>query len=164
MKRIEGTLIATGLKLALVATRWNHLIVDRLVEGAQTAFKQHGGQADDLDLYIVPGSFEVPLAAKRLAEGGHYDAVVCLGAVIRGATGHYDLVAGGVSSGLARVALDTGVPIAFGILTTDTIEQAIERAGTKAGNKGMEALLAGIEMVRVLEQLPASVSERSSTP
>lgn len=159
MKRFEGSLIATGLKIALVATRWNHLIVDRLVEGAQTTFWQHGGRAEDLELYVVPGSFEVPLAAKRLAEGGRHHAVVCLGAVIRGATGHYDLVAGGASSGLARVMLDTGVPVTFGILTTDTIEQAIERAGTKAGNKGAEALLAGVEMARVLEQIPASVPE-----
>lgn len=157
MKRTEGTLIATGLKLALVATRWNHFIVDRLVEGAHTAFVQHDGQTDDLELYVVPGSFEVPLLAKRLAEGGRHDAVVCLGAVIRGATGHYDLVAGEVSSGLARVAFDTGVPVAFGVLTTDTTEQAIERAGTKAGNKGAEALLAAVEMVRVLRQLPSGV-------
>ena len=155
MKRTEGTLIATGLRFALVATRWNHFIVDRLVEGAHTAFVQHGGQTDDLELYLAPGSFEVPLLAKRLAEGGRHDAVVCLGAVIRGATAHYDLVAGEVSSGLARVAFDTGVPVAFGILTTDTTEQAIERAGTKAGNKGAEALLAAVEMVRVLRQLPS---------
>lgn len=154
MRRIEGNLIATGLKLALVATRWNHLVVDRLVEGAETAFRQHGGEAGDLTLCLVPGSFEVPLAAKRLAEGGRHHAVVCLGAVIRGATDHYDLVAGGASSGLLRVALDTGVPVTFGILTTDTLEQALERAGSKAGNKGAEALLAAIETVRVLEQLP----------
>ncbi len=154
MKRIEGSLIATELKLALVATRWNHFIVDRLVEGAHTAFVQHGGQTDDLELYLVPGSFEVPLLAKRLAESGHHDAVVCLGAVIRGATSHHEIVAGEASSGLARVAFDTGVPVAFGILTTDTTEQAIERAGTKAGNKGAEALLAAVEMVRVLRQLP----------
>ncbi len=154
MKRIEGSLIATELKLALVATRWNHFIVDRLVEGAHTAFVQHGGQTDDLELYLVPGSFEVPMLAKRLAESGRHDAVVCLGAVIRGATSHYEIVAGEASSGLARVAFDTGVPVAFGILTTDTTEQAIERAGTKAGNKGAEALLAAVEMVRVLRQLP----------
>lgn len=153
MKRIEGSLVATGLKIALIATRWNHFIVDRLVEGAHTAFLQHGGQTDDLELYLVPGSFEVPLLAKRLAESGRYDAVVCLGAVIRGATSHYELVAGEASSGLARVAFDTGIPVAFGILTTDTTEQAIERAGTKAGNKGTEALLAAVEMVGVLRQL-----------
>ncbi len=156
MKRIEGNLIATGLKLAVVATRWNHFIVDRLVEGAHTAFIQHGGHTDDLELYVVPGSFEVPLLAKRIAEGGRHDAVVCLGAVIRGATSHYDLVAGEASSGLARVAFDTGVPVAFGILTTDTTEQAIERAGTKAGNKGAEALLAAVEMVQILQQLPSN--------
>ncbi len=154
MRRLEGKLIATGLKLALVATRWNHLVVDRLVEGAETAFRQHGGEEDDLTLCLVPGSFEVPLAAKRLAEGGRHHAVICLGTVIRGATDHYDLVAGAASSGLLRVALDTGVPVTFGVLTTGTLEQALERAGSKAGNKGAESLLAAIETVRVLEQVP----------
>ena len=158
MNRIEATLIATGLKIAVVNTRWNHFIVDRLVEGADLAFVQHGGNTDDLDLVTVPGSFEVPLVAKTLAESGHYDAVVCLGAVIRGATSHYDFVAGSATSGLARVALDTGVPVAFGILTTETTEQAVERAGTKAGNKGHEAMLAVIETVNVLKQLRSSVN------
>ena len=154
MRRIEGSLLATDLKVALIATRWNHLVVDRLVEGARTAFAQHGGDEDNLTLCLVPGSFEVPLVAKRLAEGGEYHAVVCLGAVIRGATDHYDFVANAASSGLARVGLETGVPVAFGVLTTDTLEQALERAGSKAGNKGAEALLAALETVRVLEQLP----------
>ncbi len=154
MRRIEGSLLATDLKVALIATRWNHLVVDRLVEGARTAFAQHGGDEDNLTLCLVPGSFEVPLVAKRLAEGGEHHAVVCLGAVIRGATDHYDFVANAASSGLARVGLETGVPVAFGVLTTDTLEQALERAGSKAGNKGAEALLAAVETVRVLEQLP----------
>ena len=158
MNRIEATLIATGLKIAIVNTRWNHFIVDRLVEGAELAFVQHGGNTDDLDLVTVPGSFEVPVVAKTLAESGQYDAVVCLGAVIRGATSHYDFVAGSATNGLARIALDTGVPVAFGILTTETIEQAVERAGTKAGNKGGEAMLAVIETANVLKQLRSSVN------
>jgi 6,7-dimethyl-8-ribityllumazine synthase len=153
VKRIDADLLAHDLKLALVATRWNHLIVDRLIEGAQTAFVQHGGKEDNLELYLAPGSFEIPLVAKRLAETGRFDAVVCLGAVIRGATDHYDFVAGNASSGLARVSLEAGIPVTFGILTTDTIEQAIERAGTKAGNKGVEAVLAAIETVNLLKAI-----------
>lgn len=156
MNRIEAGLIATGMKFAVVSTRWNHFIVDRLVEGAQTAFVQHGGDSADLDLYVAPGSFEVPLVARRLAESGRYDAVVCLGAVIRGATDHYDHVAGAATNGILNAALHTGVPIAFGILTTDTTEQAIERAGTKAGNKGAEAMLAMIETVNLLRQVEGS--------
>lgn len=153
MQRIEANLIATDLKIAVVNTRWNHFIVDRLVEGAETAFVQHGGRSEDLTLVTVPGAFEVPLVAKRLAESGRYDAVVCLGAVIKGATDHYDFVAGNAASGLARVSLETGVPVSFGVLTTDTIEQAIERAGTKAGNKGTEALLAVVETANLLKTL-----------
>lgn len=154
MNRIEAGLLATGLKFAIVSTRWNHFIVDRLVEGAQTAFVQHGGDSADLDHYLVPGSFEVPLVARRLAESGRYDAVVCLGAVIKGATDHYDFVASAAQSGILNSMLHTGVPIAFGVLTTDTTEQAIERAGTKAGNKGAEAVLAMIETVNLLRQIP----------
>lgn len=153
MQRIEANLIAAGLKIAILNTRWNHFIVDRLVEGAETAFVQHGGQREDLTLVTVPGAFELPLVAKKLAESGQYDAMVCLGAVIKGATDHYDFVAGNAASGLARVSLETGVPVAFGILTTDTTEQAIERAGTKAGNKGGEALLAVVETANLLKQL-----------
>lgn len=153
MKRVEADLIATDLKVALVATRWNHFIVDRLVEGARTAFVQHGGEEDNLELFIAPGSFELPLVAQRLAAKEVYDAVVCLGAVIRGATDHYNFVAGSASSSLGRLNLDAGVPVAFGILTTDTIEQAIERAGTKAGNKGVEALLAAVETANLLREI-----------
>ncbi|WP_216329031.1 6,7-dimethyl-8-ribityllumazine synthase [Deinococcus aestuarii] len=153
MHRIEADLIATNLKIAIVNTRWNHFIVDRLVEGAETAFVQHGGKSEDLTLVTAPGAFEVPLIARKLAESGRYDAVVCLGAVIRGATDHFDFVAGNAASGLARVSLETGVPVAFGVLTTDTIEQAVERAGTKAGNKGTEALLAVVETANVLKKL-----------
>lgn len=153
MQKIEATLLASDLKLALMNTRWNHFIVDRLVEGALGAFVQHGGRAENLTLVTAPGAFELPLIAKKLAQSGRYDGVVCLGAVIRGATDHYDFVAGNAASGLARVSLDTSVPVAFGILTTDTIEQAIERAGTKAGNKGAEALLAVVETANLLRQL-----------
>ena len=153
MKRVEADLIATNLKVALVATRWNHFIVDRLVEGARTAFVQHGGDDDALEHYIAPGSFELPLVAQRLAARGVYDAVVCLGAVIRGATDHYEYVAGSASSSLARLNLDTGVPVTLGLLTTDTLEQAIERAGTKAGNKGAEAMLAAVETANLLRHI-----------
>ena len=155
MKRVEADLITKDLKVAVVATRWNHFIVDRLVEGTRTAFVQHGGDDENLELFIAPGSFELPLVAQKLAATGKYDAIVCLGAVIRGATDHYDFVAGGASSSLARLNLDAGVPVAFGILTTDTIEQAIERAGTKAGNKGVEALLAAIETANLLRKIDA---------
>lgn len=153
MKRIEANLLAQGLKFAVVSTRWNHLIVDRLVEGAELAFVQHGGRSEDLHHYLAPGSFEVPLVARRLAESGAYDAVVCLGTVIRGDTDHYDFVAGGAANGILNSSLHTGVPIAFGVLTTDTVEQALNRAGIKAGNKGAEAVLAMIETVNLLKQI-----------
>lgn len=153
MNRIEANLIATGLKLAIATTRWNHFITDRLIEGARTAFVQHGGDESELDLVVAPGSFELPLVAKRLVANGRYDAVVCLGAVIRGATDHYQFIANSAVSGVARIGLDSGVPVSFGILTTDTIEQAIERAGTKAGNKGAEALLAAVETANLLKKI-----------
>lgn len=151
MRKVEANLLASGLKIAIVNTRWNHFIVDRLVEGAVTAFKQHGGNEEDLTLFTAPGSFEVPLVAKKLAQSGKYDAIICLGAVIKGSTDHYDFVAGSATSGIASAALDSGIPVAFGVLTTDSIEQAIERAGTKAGNKGAEAILAAIETVNLLK-------------
>lgn len=154
MNRIEAHLLATDLKFALVSTRWNHLIVDRLVEGAELAFVQHGGLTEHLDHYLVPGSYEVPLVAKKLAELGRYDAVVCLGAVIKGDTDHYDFVAGGAANGILNTSLQTGVPVAFGVLTTDTVEQALNRAGIKAGNKGAEATLAMIETVNLLRRVP----------
>ncbi|MBZ9749936.1 6,7-dimethyl-8-ribityllumazine synthase [Deinococcus sp. HMF7604] len=153
MNRIEATLLATDLKFAVVSTRWNHLIVDRLVEGAELAFVQHGGQTEHLDHYLAPGSYEVPLITRKLAQSGKYDAVVCLGAVIKGDTDHYDFVAGGAASGILNTSLDTGVPVAFGVLTTDTVEQALNRAGIKAGNKGAEAVLAMIETVNLLRQI-----------
>lgn len=153
MNRIEATLLATDLKFAIVSTRWNHLIVDRLVEGAELAFVQHGGQTGNLDHFLAPGSYEVPLVARRLAESGKYDAVVCLGAVIKGDTDHYDFVAGGAATGILNTSLHTGVPVAFGVLTTDTVEQALNRAGIKAGNKGAEAVLAMIETVNLLRKI-----------
>lgn len=153
MNRTEANLIAEGLKFAIVSTRWNHFIVDRLVEGAELAFVQHGGRSEDLDHYVAPGAYEIPLIAKRLAETGRYDAVVCLGTVIKGDTDHYDFVAGSANSGIQNVSLQTGVPVAFGVLTTETVEQAMNRAGIKAGNKGAEAILAMVETVNLLRQL-----------
>lgn len=153
MKRIEGNLSATGLKLGIVASRFNDFIVERLIGGAEDCFVRHGGNADDLTLALVPGAFEIPLAAQRMAASGRYDAVVCLGAVIRGATPHFDMVANESAKGIAAASLKTGVPVTNGILTTDSIEQAIERAGTKAGNKGADAMMAAIEMVNVMKGL-----------
>lgn len=153
MNRIEANLIATDLKFAIISTRWNHLIVDRLVEGAEHAFVQHGGKTEDLDHYVVSGSYEVPLIARKLAESGKYDAVVCLGAVIKGDTGHYDFVASGAANGILNTSLHTSVPIAFGVLTTDTVEQALNRAGIKAGNKGVEAIMAMVETVNLMKHI-----------
>lgn len=156
MKRTEGHLLAQGIRLAVLHTRWNHLVVDRLLEGAETAFRQLGGRAEHLEAFTVPGSFELPLVARKLAQTGGFDAVVCLGAVIRGATDHYEFVASNAASGLAAVGHDTGIPILFGVLTTDTLEQALERSGSKAGNKGFEAVCAAIETVNLLRALEAT--------
>jgi 6,7-dimethyl-8-ribityllumazine synthase len=150
---IEGQLVAKGLKFALVAGRFNDFITERLVGGAVDYLTRHGGDRADLTVVRVPGAFEIPLAAKKLAASGKYAGVICLGAVIRGATPHFDFVASECAKGLAHVMLETNVPIGFGVLTTDNIEQAIERAGSKAGNKGVDAAAAVLEMVRVLEQL-----------
>jgi 6,7-dimethyl-8-ribityllumazine synthase len=149
----EGDLTASGRSFGIVASRFNDFIVRPLLDGALDAIKRHGGDLGAVDVVWVPGSYEVPLAAKRLALTGRYHAVVCLGAVIRGATAHFDYVAGGVSSGISAVALETNLPIVFGVITTDTIEQAIERAGTKAGNKGFEAAVSAIEMVSLMERV-----------
>jgi 6,7-dimethyl-8-ribityllumazine synthase len=148
----EGKLDASGRKFAIVVSRFNSFICERLVEGAMDALIRHGAAAEDLDLVRVPGAYEIPLAAQRLAATGRYDAIVCLGAVIRGSTPHFDYVCAEVSKGVAAVSLNSGLPVAFGVLTTDTIEQAIERAGTKAGNKGAEAAITAIEMVNLLQQ------------
>lgn len=150
---LEGTFAAPDARFALVASRFNELITRSLVEGALDALRRHGVDEAAVDVAWCPGAFEIPLVAQRLAASGRYEAVVCLGAVIRGATSHYDYVAGGVASGIQQAALGTGVPVLFGVLTTDTIEQALERAGTKAGNKGAEAALAALEMVSLLRQI-----------
>ena len=155
MKTLEGTLIASSLNIALVLSRFNSLVGDRLLEGALDTLRRHGVSDDDITLVRVPGAFEIPLAASALAKSGKYDAVICLGAVIRGATAHFDYVAGPMASSLASIAVDTGVPVLFGVLTTDTIEQALERAGTKAGNKGADVAAAAIEMANLLKTLNA---------
>lgn len=153
IRTIEGQLNAKGLKFALVASRFNDFIVDRLISGAVDYLVRHGADQEDLELVRIPGAFEMPLVAKKLAASGRYNGVICLGAVIRGATPHFDYVASEVAKGVANVMLETGVPMGFGVLTTDTLEQAVERAGSKAGNKGVEAAGATLEAVRVLEQL-----------
>jgi 6,7-dimethyl-8-ribityllumazine synthase len=155
---VAGRLDGSGIRVAVVASRWNEFVVDRLVAGAVDGLRRHGVADDDVDLVWAPGAWELPLVAQRLAASGRYDAVVTLGAVIRGATSHYDLVAGQCAAGIARAALDTGLPIVFGVLTTESIEQAIERAGSKAGNKGFEAATVAIEMVDLLRQIPAPPS------
>lgn len=148
-----GSLDATGLRIGIVAARFNEAVVDRLVSGAQDALRRHGCAPDDIHIVWVPGAFEVPLALSKLATSGAVDALVALGCVVRGATPHFDYVAGSCASGASHVALETGVPVGFGVLTTDTWEQAVERAGGKLGNKGAEAAATAIEMARVLKQL-----------
>jgi 6,7-dimethyl-8-ribityllumazine synthase len=150
----EGTFAPPPGRFALVAARFNQLVVDGLVAGAREALSRHGIAEENIDLIRVPGSFEIPLVAQRLAQSGKYAAIICLGAVIRGDTDHYDHVAGSAVSGIARVGLDTGVPVILGVLTCDTLEQALNRAGAKAGNKGFDAALTAIEMVNLLHQLP----------
>jgi 6,7-dimethyl-8-ribityllumazine synthase len=154
MPTYEGRLDATGLRIALLASRFNETITKSLLEGALSALRRHGLDDASITIAWVPGAFELPMTAKRLADSGEFDAIVCLGAVIRGATTHYDYVCGQAAAGIARVALDTGVPVIFGVLTTENIEQAIERSGTKAGNKGFDAAVAAIEMADLLRQLP----------
>ena len=154
MPTYEGRLDATGLRVAVLASRFNETITKSLLDGALSALRRHGLDDASITVAWVPGAFELPVAAKRLAASGEFDAVVCLGAVIRGATGHYEHVAGQCAAGIQRAQLDTGVPVVFGVLTTDTVEQAIERAGTKAGNKGYEAAETAIEMADLLRQLP----------
>ncbi|HET6567212.1 MAG TPA: 6,7-dimethyl-8-ribityllumazine synthase [Rhodothermales bacterium] len=150
---IEGTLVAKDAGFAIVVSRFNVFVTEKLLEGALDALKRHGADVERVHVIWCPGSFEIPLVAKKLADSGKYDAVICLGAVIRGATPHFDLVANAVASGTARAMLDSGVPVIFGVLTTDTIEQAVERAGAKAGNKGTDAAATAIEMVNLLRQL-----------
>lgn len=150
---IEGKLVATNMKVAIVVSRFNEFINSKLVGGAVDTLSRHGVEKKQIDIVWVPGAFEIPLVAQKLATNAKYDGVVCLGTVIRGATSHYDYVCAEVSKGIASVSLNTQKPIMFGILTTDTIEQAIERAGTKAGNKGSDAALGLIEMINVLSQI-----------
>jgi len=153
MKIIEGKLDASGLKVGIVVSRFNEFITQKLLGGAMDCIKRAGGAEDNITLLWVPGSFEIPSAARRLADSGKFDAVICLGAVIRGATPHFDYVAAEVSKGVAQIALASRIPVIYGVLTTDTIEQAIERAGTKSGNKGFDAALAAIEMASIYAQL-----------
>ena len=154
MKLIEGKLkVVNGKKIAIVSTRWNHFIVDRLVEGAKDAFDRHGGNEEDITHVLVPGAFELPMIVDQLLSSGKYDAICALGAVIRGATPHFDYVSAEATKGLATMSLKYQKPVSFGLLTTDTIEQSIERAGTKAGNKGFEAMTVVIELLDLYEGL-----------
>jgi len=153
MRTVEGKLIGEGLKFAVVVSRFNSFITERLLEGALDSLRRKGVKEEDLTVIRVPGAWEIPLVTRKLAAAKAHDAIICLGAVIRGSTPHFDYVAAEVSKGIAQVSLESGVPVAFGILTTDTLEQAIERAGSKAGNKGYAAAEAAIEMVNLLRQL-----------
>ena len=153
MKTLEGKLVAEGMKVGIVASRFNEFIVSKLVSGAVDGLVRHNVNDDDISVAWVPGAFEIPVIADKMAKSGKYDAVICVGAVIRGATSHYDYVCNEVSKGIAQASMTSGVPVLFGILTTDSIEQAIERAGTKAGNKGYDCALSAIEMVNLMKQL-----------
>ena len=153
MKTFEGSLVASNIKVAIVAARFNEFITSKLIGGAMDGLSRHGVQEADIHLAWVPGAFEIPLVAAKLANSGKYDAVICLGAVIRGSTSHYDYVCAEVSKGIATVSLQAQIPVLFGVLTTDTIEQAIERAGTKAGNKGYDCALSAIEMCNLMHQI-----------
>mgnify|MGYP001045004402 CR=1 FL=1 len=167
LQTIEGLLTGRGRRFGIVASRFNDFITDKLLEGALDALLRHEVSRDAIDVVWVPGSFEIPMTAKRLAQTGRYHAVICLGAVIRGATPHFDYVAAEVSKGIANVGLETGVPVIFGVLTTDTIEQAVERAGTKMGNKGFEAAMAAIEMANLfaeIDQLAESPASERPRP
>lgn len=153
MKTLEGKLVADGAKIGIVAARFNEFIVSKLISGAVDGLVRHDVNEDDITLAWVPGAFEIPVTAKKMAESGRYDAVICLGTVIRGATTHYDYVCNEVSKGIAAVSMSTGVPVMFGIVTTENIEQAIERSGTKAGNKGYDCALGALEMINLMKQM-----------
>lgn len=152
-KTIEGRLIGTGMKIGIVSTRWNDFMGQKLLDGAKDALLRHDVADDDITVVIVPGSYEIPLAAKKLAASGKYDALICLGVLIRGSTLHFELIAGEASKGIAHAAWESGIPVAFGVITTENMEQAIERSGSKAGNKGAEAAMAAIEMADLMRQL-----------
>ena len=155
MKTLEGKLVSRDIKVGIVAARFNEFITSKLLSGAMDGLVRHEVAQEDVEVAWVPGAFEIPLIAQKMAESGKYDAVICIGAVIRGATGHYDLVCNEAAKGVAQVGLKTGVPVLFGVVTTDTIEQAIERAGTKAGNKGYDCATSAIEMVNLIRQIEA---------
>lgn len=153
MNIIEGSFIAGDARVAIVASRFNEFITSKLIGGAEDALLRHDIKPENIDLAWVPGAFEIPLAAKKMAESGMYDAVICVGAVIRGSTTHYDYVCAEVSKGIASVSLSTGIPVLFGVLTTENIEQAIERAGTKAGNKGYDCAMSALEMISLMKKI-----------
>ena len=152
-KLLEGVLLGKGLKIAMVVSRFNEFVTNKLLEGAQDALLRHDVSQDDIDVAWVPGSFEIPLVAQKLAQTNRYDAVICLGAIIRGATPHFEYVAAEVTKGIAQAGLSTGVPVVFGVITSDTLEQAIERAGTKSGNKGFDAAVSAIEMANLMKNV-----------
>ena len=149
---LEGVLLGKGLKIAMVVSRFNEFVTNKLLEGAQDALLRHDVSQDDIDIAWVPGAFEIPMVAQKLAQTSKYDAVICLGAVIRGATPHFEYIAAEVTKGIAQVGLNTGVPVIFGVITSDTLEQAIERAGTKSGNKGFDAAVNAIEMANLMKK------------
>lgn len=153
MKTLEGKVVAQDIKVGIVAARFNEFIVSKLIGGAVDGLVRHGVEEDNITLAWVPGAFEIPVAAQKMARSGQYDAIICLGAVIKGSTSHYDFVCAEVSKGVAQVGLNEGMPVMFGVLTTDNIEQAIERAGTKAGNKGYDCALGAIEMINLFKQM-----------
>lgn len=155
MNTFEGKLVSNDMKIGIVAARFNEFIVSKLIGGAMDALTRHDVKEENIDLAWVPGAFEIPLIAQKMADSGKYDAVICLGAVIRGATSHYDYVCNEVSKGIAQVSLNSGIPVLFGVVTTENIEQAIERAGTKAGNKGYNSAMAAIEMVNLIKTIEA---------
>ncbi|MEE0229135.1 MAG: 6,7-dimethyl-8-ribityllumazine synthase [Peptococcaceae bacterium] len=155
MNTFEGKLVSNDMKIGIVAARFNEFIVSKLIGGAMDALTRHDVKEENIDLAWVPGAFEIPLIAQKMADSGKYDAVICLGAVIRGATSHYDYVCNEVSKGIAHVSLNSGIPVLFGVVTTENIEQAIERAGTKAGNKGYDSAMAAIEMVNLIKTIEA---------
>lgn len=153
-QRLEGHFDASGLRFAIVCSRYNHFVTEKLLDGALDALIRSGASDEDITIALVPGSFELPLTAKKMAESNDYDAVICLSTVIRGATPHFDYVAAEAAKGIAQTSLQTGVPVIFGVITADTLEQAIERAGTKMGNRGFDAARSAIEMANLMKQLP----------
>ncbi len=161
MNKFEGVLLGKGLRFGLVASRFNEFFASKLVDGARDALLRHGVNEEDIEIAWVPGSFEIPLVAQKMAKSAKYDAIICLGAVIRGGTPHFDYIATEVTKGIAKISLDTGLPVINGVITTDNLEQAIERSGTKQGNKGFDAAVTAIEMASLLKTLPNAAARRS---